>query len=312
MSNNNAGTARFLMLTLGFTAAFMHIFGVALLKWELSHSSLYAYELALGVTSQSGAESINTALNTACYVVTCLAIGAFFAWLFGVVLQVCEYALHLVSAPKMPCQRHQHKARRGVRAGRKTMKRLLLLPLVGGALLLTGCAGVSGDLECNATTSDRCMTMGQANQKARQLSGDVAGKPAAAALPALVNPPPLASVTPSANRLHCPPVRLWSSAGTPVATTAPVRSDSPALTPFVTTVRDAGVASVLPDRALRQSRSGACATFCRGDCSRLDCALGRYRRRFSPARSRVVRRERRAVADTAVNSIRTPEHGTYR
>ncbi|WP_447867729.1 hypothetical protein [Rahnella bonaserana] len=100
MSNNNAGTARFLMLTLGFTAAFMHIFGVALLKWELSHSSLYAYELALGVTSQSGAESINTALNTACYVVTCLAIGAFFAWLFGVVLQVCEYALHLVSRQK--------------------------------------------------------------------------------------------------------------------------------------------------------------------------------------------------------------------
>lgn len=75
------------------------------------------------------------------------------------------------------------------------MKRLLLLPLVGGALLLTGCAGVSGDLECNATTSDRCMTMGQANQKARQLSGDVAGKPAAAALPALVNPPPQASAT---------------------------------------------------------------------------------------------------------------------
>ncbi|UHM93605.1 type IV conjugative transfer system lipoprotein TraV [Rahnella victoriana] len=106
------------------------------------------------------------------------------------------------------------------------MKRLLLLPLVGGALLLTGCAGVSGDLECNATTSDRCMTMGQANQKARQLTGDVAGKPAAAVLPALVNPPPQASVTPSATSPGRPSVVR------PVATT--VRS-APAPKPFVTT-----------------------------------------------------------------------------
>lgn len=100
MSNNNARTARFLTLTLGFTAAFMHLFGVDLLKWELSHSSLYAYDLALDVTLQSGTKSINTSLNTACYVETCLAIGAFFAWIFGVVLHACEYALHLVSRQK--------------------------------------------------------------------------------------------------------------------------------------------------------------------------------------------------------------------
>lgn len=113
------------------------------------------------------------------------------------------------------------------------MKRLLLLPLVGGALLLTGCAGVSGDLECNATTSDRCMTMGQANQKARQLSGDVAGKPAAAALPALVNPPPLASVTPSANSYALPARPVVASAVRP-ATPAPVRP-APLSRPLVTT-----------------------------------------------------------------------------
>jgi conjugal transfer pilus assembly protein TraV len=113
------------------------------------------------------------------------------------------------------------------------MKRLLLLPLVGGALLLTGCAGVSGDLECNATTSDRCMTMGQANQKARQLSGDVAGKPAAAALPALVNPPPLASVTPSANSYALPARPVVASAVRP-ATPAPVRP-TPLSRPLVTT-----------------------------------------------------------------------------
>mgnify|MGYP004708046681 FL=1 len=74
------------------------------------------------------------------------------------------------------------------------MKHLLLLPVVCGALLLAGCAGVDGDFECNATTSDRCMTMGDANQKARQMSGDAAGKPAATALPALVNPPQQAPV----------------------------------------------------------------------------------------------------------------------
>lgn len=96
MSNNNAGTACFLMLTLGFTAAFMHVFGVALLKWQISHSSLNAFTLALSSASLSWAEGLNTVL----YTVTCLAIGAFFAWFFGVVLQACEYALHLVSRQK--------------------------------------------------------------------------------------------------------------------------------------------------------------------------------------------------------------------
>lgn len=88
--NNNAGTPRFLMLTLAFSAAFMHIFGVALLQWQMSHSSLYAYTLALGVSSQSGAEGI----NTASYVVTCLAAGAFASWVFGIFLLFCETAIH--------------------------------------------------------------------------------------------------------------------------------------------------------------------------------------------------------------------------
>ncbi|MFO6300467.1 type IV conjugative transfer system lipoprotein TraV [Rahnella selenatireducens] len=112
------------------------------------------------------------------------------------------------------------------------MKRLLLLPLVGGTLLLTGCAGVSGDLECNATTSDRCMTMGQANQKARQLSGDVAGKPDAGALPTLVNPPPQASATPPVKSSPLPVRPAVVSTARPVIT-APVRS-APVSKPFVT------------------------------------------------------------------------------
>lgn len=113
------------------------------------------------------------------------------------------------------------------------MKSLFFLSAVCSALLLTGCAGVSGDLECNATTSDRCMTMGQANQKARQLSGDAVGKPAAGALPTLVNPPPQASVTPSANSYALPARPVVASAVRP-APPAPVRP-APLTRPLVTT-----------------------------------------------------------------------------
>lgn len=56
------------------------------------------------------------------------------------------------------------------------------LMLAGGILLLSGCAGVKSDFDCDATTSDRCMTMSQANQLAREKSGsDAPGKPAAGA-----------------------------------------------------------------------------------------------------------------------------------
>lgn len=88
--SHNADITRFLMLTLGFTAAFMHVFGVELLQWQISHSSLYAYTLALGSTSLSGTEGLNAVL----YTVTCLAMGTFFAWAFGIVLSFCEYSLH--------------------------------------------------------------------------------------------------------------------------------------------------------------------------------------------------------------------------
>jgi conjugal transfer pilus assembly protein TraV len=47
------------------------------------------------------------------------------------------------------------------------MKELILLIPLGSALLLTGCAGTETDFQCNATTSDTCMTMEQANEKAK-------------------------------------------------------------------------------------------------------------------------------------------------
>ena len=43
------------------------------------------------------------------------------------------------------------------------------IPLLG-TLLLSGCAGTSTEFECNATTSDTCMTMEQANEKAKNWS----------------------------------------------------------------------------------------------------------------------------------------------
>ncbi|NYY81031.1 type IV conjugative transfer system protein TraV [Escherichia coli] len=45
----------------------------------------------------------------------------------------------------------------------------LFIPLLG-TLLLSGCAGTITEFECNATTSDTCMTMEQANEKAKSWS----------------------------------------------------------------------------------------------------------------------------------------------
>lgn len=68
------------------------------------------------------------------------------------------------------------------------MKKITLL-LAGSALLLSGCAGVKSSFDCDATTSDTCMTMTKANQLARDKAAKQAGKPAAGGLPSLVNLP---------------------------------------------------------------------------------------------------------------------------
>ncbi|MCS3434227.1 type IV conjugative transfer system lipoprotein TraV [Klebsiella sp. BIGb0407] len=65
------------------------------------------------------------------------------------------------------------------------MKELMLLIPLGGALLLTGCAGTETEFECNATTSDTCMTMQQANEKAKSLEESASVKLVAAGLPVL-------------------------------------------------------------------------------------------------------------------------------
>lgn len=53
--------------------------------------------------------------------------------------------------------------------------------IAGGVLLLSGCAGTNSDFECDATTSDTCMTM----EQAKKLEQPADAKPAAASLPRL-------------------------------------------------------------------------------------------------------------------------------
>ena len=92
------------------------------------------------------------------------------------------------------------------------------------ALMLTGCAGVKSDFDCDATTSDRCMTMTEANKLAiDKTERSDTGKVAVGALPSLVDIP-----------LTATPV---SRGGSPIrlAPTPPVRATLPAPVSIKTT-----------------------------------------------------------------------------
>lgn len=103
------------------------------------------------------------------------------------------------------------------------MNRFILLTLsLSASLVLPGCAGTSGSFGCDATTSDSCMTIEQANEKAKRLEEGSAVKPDAAALPRLAEgsfrtpsqqPAPALTGSPSAHgtRPGPEPVRLISS-----------------------------------------------------------------------------------------------------
>ncbi|MDM2845482.1 type IV conjugative transfer system lipoprotein TraV [Citrobacter sp. Cpo090] len=55
------------------------------------------------------------------------------------------------------------------------MKPALLMVLASG-LVLTGCAGMKSEFDCNATASNGCMTMDEANNKARAMTENQKGK----------------------------------------------------------------------------------------------------------------------------------------
>ncbi|EAB1738916.1 type IV conjugative transfer system lipoprotein TraV [Salmonella enterica] len=123
------------------------------------------------------------------------------------------------------------------------MKKYTFL-LAGSVLLLSGCAGVKSSFDCDATTSDTCMTMTKANQLARDKAARQAGKPAAGGLPSLVNLPPQANAQPV-------PVRSVISAPSPVSAVANPSGVSPSTattsrTQATAPVRSGGLLSPRP------------------------------------------------------------------
>lgn len=125
------------------------------------------------------------------------------------------------------------------------MKKITLL-LAGSVLLLSGCAGVKSSFDCDATTSDTCMTMTKANQLARDKTAKQTGKQAAGGLPSLVNlpaqtasqPVPVRSVIRPASTLA--PAVSAPSVGAPAPVTAAARPSAPA------PVRTSGLLSPRP------------------------------------------------------------------
>ncbi|MBC6504465.1 type IV conjugative transfer system lipoprotein TraV [Citrobacter freundii] len=108
------------------------------------------------------------------------------------------------------------------------MKKITLL-LAGSVLLLSGCAGVKSSFDCDATTSDTCMTMTKANQLARDKAAKQAGKPAAGGLPSLVNLPPQSASQPGPVRSVISPSAAAPSpsVGNPATVTAAARPSAP-------------------------------------------------------------------------------------
>ena len=121
------------------------------------------------------------------------------------------------------------------------MKKIPLL-LAGSVLLLSGCAGVKSSFDCDATTSDTCMTMTKANQLARDKAAKQAGKPAAGGLPSLVNLPPqtASQPVPAQSVIRTPSAAPSPSVGNPATVTAAPRPSAP------TPVRSGGLLSPRP------------------------------------------------------------------
>ncbi|WP_333893404.1 type IV conjugative transfer system lipoprotein TraV [Atlantibacter subterraneus] len=90
-----------------------------------------------------------------------------------------------------------------------------LASVITGILLLSGCAGTTGDFECNATTSDTCMTIEQANEKAKRLEESSTVKPDVAVLPRLAEGN---FRTVSVQPLTPPPVTATTASSAPLST----------------------------------------------------------------------------------------------
>ncbi|EAY4021918.1 type IV conjugative transfer system lipoprotein TraV [Salmonella enterica] len=136
------------------------------------------------------------------------------------------------------------------------MNRISWFILFCGALLLSGCAGTNSDFECTATTSDTCMTMEQANEKAKRLEQTEAVKPGAVSLPRLAE-----------GNFRTTPVQAVSTGTPPVGktVTAPRSGQKPSAPhPLFTAVREVKTVApvstaspVVPPRPLRTGEQTA-------------------------------------------------------
>nr|CDO51047.1 unnamed protein product [Salmonella enterica subsp. enterica serovar Enteritidis str. P125109] len=135
------------------------------------------------------------------------------------------------------------------------MNRISCLIPFCGVLLLSGCAGTNSDFECTATTSDTCMTMEQANEKAKRQEQPETVKPGAVSLPHLAE-----------GNFRTTPVQTVSTVTPTVGKTvaAPRSGQPPAPHPLFTAVREVKTVApvstaspVVPPRPLRTGEQTA-------------------------------------------------------
>ncbi|NUL54077.1 type IV conjugative transfer system lipoprotein TraV, partial [Escherichia coli] len=142
----------------------------------------------------------------------------------------------------------------------------LFIPLLG-TLLLSGCAGTSTEFECNATTSDTCMTMEQANEKAKKLEQSSEAKPVAASLPRLAEGNLSAPIILALTNFRTMPVQTITAttpSGSRPAVTAHPEQKLLAPRPLFTAAREvktvvpvSSVTPVTPPRPLRTGEQTA-------------------------------------------------------
>ncbi|ELY5940692.1 type IV conjugative transfer system lipoprotein TraV [Cronobacter malonaticus] len=135
----------------------------------------------------------------------------------------------------------------------------LILPLLAGAGLLSGCAGMNTEFDCNTVAHDQCMTMEQANQMAAgstagtEKAAAPAGKPAADALPRLapvpVSPSPLTGIQSASRDVGLRAARP-AQAGHERSHLLPRRSAAPSASRPVTTPAYTSTAQVYADTGI--------------------------------------------------------------
>lgn len=91
--------------------------------------------------------------------------------------------------------------------------KLIMLPVLAGVALLAGCAGGKSTFDCGATAGDQCMTMQQANEKARMMTDAKRGG-GAKQLPAVAERSP--SVTIPSSGVVVPPLTKATGSATAV------------------------------------------------------------------------------------------------